>query len=233
MLKYESVAQAIRRLIYDTPLQAGDKLPSLATLKVQFQVSKSTLLKALHMLEKEGLLHQAHGSGIYVRNGKRPGYMNLFTSNGFSDDLNDHHITSTVLNCEKIRAPHRVKTHLQLQDEADVYYVKRIRYIDGAILCIETSYFNVDVVPFLDHTLAEGSIFDYIEQQLKIKIGYSDIYFNVDTLDADEANLLKQPTGSPTLRYEQQSYTNTGIPFDDSHIVFNHEHAHFYIPSVK
>ena len=233
MLKYESIAMALRQHIEDAALQAGDKLPSIANLKTQFQVSKSTLLKALTLLEKEGTIHQAHGSGIYVRNKKRPNYINLFTSNGFSDDLKDHTISSKVITCD-LRIPDtHIQTHLQLAHDEPVYYVERLRYIDGAVLCIEASYFNPKIVTHIDASIAEGSIFHYIENELNVNIGYSDIYFNVDTLQTDEAVQLACPTGAPTLRYEQLFYTNTGTPFDYAQITFNYQHAHFYIPSIK
>ena len=52
MLKYEQIALQINAYIAEGNYQAGDKLPSVETLKAQYEVSKSTIIKALEALEK-------------------------------------------------------------------------------------------------------------------------------------------------------------------------------------
>ncbi len=68
-----------------------------------------------------------------------------------------------------------------------VYLLERIVYVNDDILCYERSYFNKDIVLFLNESIAEQSIFSYLEQHLKVKIGFSDIYFTVDKLNASHA----------------------------------------------
>ena len=57
---------------------------------------------------------------------------------GFSDNLQGHQITSKVLTFETIKPNDEVREHLRLeeQDEEEVYYVERIRYLDHNPLCI-------------------------------------------------------------------------------------------------
>lgn len=234
MLKYEEIAFEIRTLLDNGAYDAGERLPSIEHLKEKYHVSKSTVIKALEILEKEGYIYQSRGSGIFVRSRKREGYINLFTSNGFTDDLKKHHITSQVIEVKEMDNPEMtIKRHLHLNENDKVYAVKRIRYVDNEILCIEYAYFSQKVVPYMSEEIAKGSIFKYIEGNLKINIGYSDIYFHIDALNEEEAKWLKQSMGAPTLRYEQVFYTKTGLPFDYSQIVFHKENAKFYIPSIK
>lgn len=234
MLKYEEIAHKISNLLENGVYRAGDRLPNIEHLKTEYHVSKSTVIKALEILEKNGYIHQSRGSGIFVRSPKREGYINLFTSNGFTDDLKNHEITSRVIEvCEIAKPDAVVRKQLHLTEEEAVYYVKRIRYIDQAVLCIEEAYFSRKLVPYMSGEIAKGSIFKYIEENLKINIGYSDIYFHVDTLNEEEAAILNQSSGAPTLRYEQVFYTKTGVPFDYSQIVFEKTNAKFYIPSIK
>ncbi|WP_341776313.1 GntR family transcriptional regulator [Staphylococcus hyicus] len=234
MLKYEEIAQQIRSMLEDGVYQAGDRLPNIEQLKMKYCVSKSTVIKALETLEKNGYIYQSRGSGIFVRSPKRSGYINLFTSNGFTDDLKHHTVTSRVLEVQNIKHPNEeIRHQLHLNEHDAVYYVKRVRYIDGVVLCIEHAYFSQKLVPYMSEDIAKGSIFQYLEDNLKIKIGYSDIYFHVDTLTEEEADLLHHKTGDPTLRYEQVFYTKTGVPFDYSQIVFDQHNAQFYIPSIK
>ncbi|PHK49596.1 GntR family transcriptional regulator [Staphylococcus edaphicus] len=233
MLKYEKIVQQMVEYIEVGHFQAGDKLPNVETLKEKYNVSKSTIIKALEKLEKYGMIYQARGSGIYVRNKQREGYLNLFSTGGFSDEMVGLEVTNKVLNINEIKAPESVRQILKLDSNAQVYQLERLIYVDGNILCYEHSYFNKDVVLFLNESIAEESIFKYLEQHLKVKIGFSDIYFTVDKLDDKDAELLKLSKGNPCLKYEQVFYTTTGIPFDCSHLTYHYQNSHFYIPSQK
>ncbi|OEK80306.1 GntR family transcriptional regulator [Staphylococcus equorum] len=233
MLKYEQIAQQMNEYIESGQFQAGDKLPSVEALKIKYNVSKSTIIKALEILEKQGNIYQARGSGIYVRNKKRDGYLNLFSTGGFSDEFKGLNVTNKVLRVEEVISPESVRQKLKLEKDTLVYVLERIVYVDGEIFCFEQSYFNKDIVLFLNESIAEKSIFKYLEQNLKVKIGFSDIYFNVDKLEEEEAELLELDEGNPCLNYEQVFYTTTGIPFDCSHLIYHYKNAHFYIPSQK
>lgn len=233
MLKYEQIAQQINEYIEDVHFQAGDKLPSVETLKKKYSVSKSTIIKALEKLEKHGVIYQARGSGIYVRNKQREGYLNLFSTGGFRDEMVGLEVTNKVLSVHEVKPPEHVQQKLKLESDAEVYLLERIIYVDGHILCFEQSYFNKDIVLFLNESIAEQSIFKYLEQNLKVKIGFSDIYFTVDKLNANDAALLNLTQGDPSLKYEQVFYTTTGNPFDCSYIIYHYQNAHFYIPSQK
>ncbi|WP_436854543.1 GntR family transcriptional regulator [Staphylococcus caeli] len=233
MLKYEQIAQQMNEYIENRHFQAGDKLPSVETLKEKYNVSKSTIIKALEKLEKHGTIYQARGSGIYVRNKQRDGYLNLFSTGGFRDEMVGLEVTNKVISLNEIKPPKSVQQKLKLDNNDCVYLLKRIIYVDEKILCYEESYFNKNIVLFLNESIAEQSIFKYLEQHLKVKIGFSDIYFTVDKLNAEDANLLELSEGDPSLQYEQVFYTTTGIPFDCSHLIYHYQNSHFYIPSQK
>ncbi|MEJ7424478.1 GntR family transcriptional regulator [Staphylococcus warneri] len=230
MLKYEHIANDIERFIDNGHYQAGDKLPSVEELKVKYNVSKSTIIKSLAILEKEGTIFQARGSGIYVRNKKIDGYVNLLKTKGFSDNLQDHNISSLVIEFDEFIPEEAVRTHLKLNKNEKVIFIKRLRFLDNQILCIETSYFNKNIVPTLDKKIATQSIFSHIQKQLNINIGFSDIYFYVDFLNKNESQLLELNEGDPCMRHELIFHTNKGMPFDYSNIVYHFKNAKFFVP---
>lgn len=227
MLKYERIANDIEQFINEGHYLAGDKLPSVEELKIKYDVSKSTIIKALAMLEKEGTIFQARGSGIYVRNKRIDGYINLLKTKGFSDNLHGHNVSSIVIDFEELVPNDYIRSHLKLNKDDSAYYVKRLRFLDKQLLCIETSYFNQNVVSKLDRDVSEGSIFDYIQSKLKVNIGFSDIYFYVDFLTQDESQLLELNEGDPCMRHELIFHTNKGTPFDYSNIVYHYQNAKF------
>lgn len=54
MLKYEHIAKQLNAFIHQSNFKPGDKLPSVTQLKERYQVSKSTIIKALGLLEQDG-----------------------------------------------------------------------------------------------------------------------------------------------------------------------------------
>lgn len=82
MLKYERIAQDITSAIANDEYNVGDKLPSVEQLKARYKVSKSTIIKALAILQRDGMIFQTRGSGIYVRNKINQG-ISTFENKGF------------------------------------------------------------------------------------------------------------------------------------------------------
>ncbi|MGK0577705.1 GntR family transcriptional regulator [Macrococcus capreoli] len=233
MNKYETIANDITQYIHDQQLEQGTKLQSLDQLMQQYNVSKSTITKALDTLEKRGVIFQQRGSGIFVRRQRREGYVSLLTNRGFTSDLKEFDITSEVLKLEKIIPDDNVKSNLHLKDGEAVYYVERLRKANDEILCIEASYFPVKLVPYLNVEIAQASIFDYLTNALKFNISFADIYLHIDELSESDAQLLALKPGNPALYLEQVIYLATGEPFDYSTITYHYKHSKFFVQATN
>ncbi|MGN7310943.1 GntR family transcriptional regulator [Alkalicoccobacillus gibsonii] len=231
MLKYEEIAQKIEQTIVDKKFEQGKKLPVLEHLMTEFQASKSTVMKAVSLLEKKGLIYQVRGSGIFVRKQKREGYIR-FTNQGFSGELRRFNITAKVLELDIRKPTEEVAENLNIDLTDDVYYVKRVRYISGQTLCLEESYYNKSIVTYLNHEIVQGSIFDYISEGLGQKIGFSDMYMHINKLKREEAELLELNEGDPKLFVETIFYLNNAQPFDYSKVTYNFEQAQFFFQST-
>lgn len=228
MLKYELIANQIESYIETNKLQQGEKLPVLQDLIKTYEVSKSTIVKSLDLLEKKGVIFQVRGSGIFVRRHKRKGYISLFSNQGFKKDLDNFQITSKVLDLQIIKPTDSIMENLNIEDNTDVYYVKRIRYINDQTLCLEESYYNKDIVTYLNKEIVTESIFQYIEQALGLKIGFSDVFIRAEKLKELEADYLGLHKGDPTLYMEQVFHLSNGQPFDYSKLTYNYIQSQFF-----
>lgn len=231
MLKYQDITQKIYDMIYQQQLPKGSQIANIEELINHYQVSRSTIIKALDRLERQGVIYQVQGSGIFVRQRKKTGYMNLITSHGFTADLNDLPGFSKVLAINIIKPDSQIQTNLECDPDEDVYYVKRLRYVDSHIYALEQSYYRKKLVPYLNKEIAEGSIFEYINNFCHINIGFSDKYLEVITLDESVANYLELPIGSAALFLQEIFYTNTGEAFDFSKIIYHKDNAKFCVQS--
>ncbi|MCM3651517.1 GntR family transcriptional regulator [Metabacillus litoralis] len=229
MLKYQQIAAEIEKYIEDNALQQGDKLPVLETLMAQFEVSKSTITKSLDLLEKKGVVFQVRGSGIFVRRHKRKGYISLLSNQGFKENLEDFNITSEVIELEVRKPTKEAALTLNIELDEDVYYVKRVRYINGQTLCLEESFYNKSIITYLNKEIVSESIFHYIREGLGLKVGFSDMYLHVDKLNEEEAKYLGLKKGEPKLYVETLFHLTNGQPFDFSKVAYNYEQSQFFI----
>ena len=231
MLKYQEIAKEIEKYIEDHDLQQGEKLPVLETLMAQFEVSKSTITKSLDLLERKGVVYQVRGSGIFVRRHKRTGYISLLSNQGFKSDLDDFQVTSKVFELDVRKPTQEVADNLNISLEDDVYYVTRLRYINGQTLCFEESFYSKSIITYLNKEIVSESIFHYIKEGLGLKVGFSDMFLHVDKLNEEEAKYLGLPDGSPKLYVESIFHLTNGQPFDFSKVTYNYQQSQFFIQS--
>jgi len=229
MLKYQQIATEVEQYINQQDLKQGDKLPVLEQLMNQYAVSKSTITKALELLERKGVIFQLRGSGIFVRRHNRPGYMSLFSTQGFKSNLGDRVLTSDVLDVSITKPSEDVANNLGIDVSDDVYRVERIRYVDGEVFCYEESYYVKAIVPYLNREIVADSIFDYVQSALGVTIGFSDMYMQVGRLNETEAGYLGLKMDDPRLRIETIFHLTNGKPFDYSRITYHYEHSQFVV----
>ena len=187
MLKYQLIANQIENTIYENNLPKGTKLPTVEQLASGYNVSKSTIVKALESLVLKGIVYQVQGSGIFVRRKNRKGYINLTSPRGFTDNLKENKITSKVLDFQLMDANDEISELIECDKGDKVYMVKRIRYVDGNIMCYEESYYKKSIVPFLSREIVEKSIYEYLESAFNITTSFQDRYLNVTTLNEEFA----------------------------------------------
>ena len=119
--------------------------------------------------------------------------------------------------------------NLNIQLDHDIYYVKRVRYINGQTLCLEESFYNKSIITYLNNEIVSESIFKYIREALGLKVGFSDMYIHVDMLNEEESKYLDLPKGSPKLNVETIFHLTNGQPFDFSKITYNYQQSQFFI----
>ncbi|MEU3457099.1 winged helix-turn-helix domain-containing protein [Micromonospora sp. NPDC006766] len=64
---YTRIVADIKGLIASGELKPGDKLPSVAELRAQYDASNTAIRNAMLVLRSEGLVQGHQGKGVYVR----------------------------------------------------------------------------------------------------------------------------------------------------------------------
>lgn len=143
---------------------ADMKLPDERSLSEAYQVSRSTIKRALMKMESSGIIFKKRGSGtfinpLYIKNDS---IFNYEGSNlGVSDNFQMHGKKPEikVLTFEVIRPTEELQRDLFLMPHDFVYKIVRLRLFEGAPFMIETGYIPIKIVQNLDQTIIGGRFF--------------------------------------------------------------------------
>lgn len=228
MPKYKEVFWKIIEQINEKEMRQGEKLPSIETLMKQYNAGKNTILTALNELEKQAYIYQVRGSGSFVRKQKHSGYLKITEANGLRNSLREYNLTSKMLELKIVKPNSEVLANLNAEEDEDIYYVKRLRLVDGKPFSIEKSYYLKSVVPYLNQDIVESSIFEYLINDLKLKPGFTDHFLKLGTLNEEDASFLHLKEAEPAILLESIFFLKNGQPFDYSKVIY-HQNAQFFI----
>lgn len=217
MSKALKIASDIERKIHKGTYKEGDKLPTEMQLCEQYEVSRMTIRKALEKLIDNGWLYRIQGSGNYVKKDvRRKAYSGDSKTFGLTKYLKNSTITSEMLDFKIIAADEELARKLYCKEYDIIYYVERLRIVDGESYVLEYSYFLEKYVKGLSEKIIKSSIYRYIEEDLGHKIQQSTNEVRAEIADFKLANILKIKEGEALLVNESTVYLDNGQAFEYS-----------------
>lgn len=162
---YMQIAEDIRSKIIDGEFKINSKIPTEDEIVEQYGVSRMTGRNAVTELVNEGLVYRVHGKGVFVTRKKLE--RNLNRLNGFYEDMREkgYKPGSKILQFYK-RIPTQREQHiLEIKSNQEVYYIRRIRYIDEIPIALQNLIVPVQRVPNLNKVdLNHRSFYAYLEK---------------------------------------------------------------------
>jgi GntR family transcriptional regulator len=222
-IRYQQIAEALRRRVDAGEFAAGRMLPSESELSAEFDASRVTVRRALEMLRDEGLVDARQGFGWFV-----PGDP-LRQPLGRLATIEEQMEASGVVSQRRIlefafeRAPKEVAKVLGTQQ---VLRVKRINMADGEPFAIVTVWCPAELGQNLSRRNVEQSPF---YELLDIPLQGATQTIGADAASPDDASLLHVPAGSPVLRCERITSDTAGQPVLLSHHVFPAHRTEFVV----
>jgi GntR family transcriptional regulator len=209
--------------------EAGDVLTEKA-LQERFGVSRSTIRHALDTLEWQGIIARRKGFGTVVQTPKiRPELVHLTS---FTEDVQRRGLTpgSQNLDIALVAPPPRICAAFHLRETEKVWYVLRLRTIDGAPVGLHDLYIPPNI-EFSPQTLAAmSSYYELLRSHHRL-----DPQRAVETLTAcnageREARLLEVAEGTALLIVERLTHAQNGQPIEYCRIAYR---ADLYEYQVK
>ena len=203
-------------------LRPGDQVPTEPQLIAAYQVSRTTVRRALRDLEIMGLIDRQPGRGSFVTEPKVEPRLDRLT--GFVEDMEalGLHATASVEHIEHRPADAEVSRQLQLSPGETVVHIERVRLANGTPISFDDSYFPMDLGSRIaQENLEEEPFYSILEGKYGIALAGADYVVSATVADERVARLLSITIGDPVLRLER---TSRAAP-DRRPILF--EHLHF------
>ena len=213
-------------------------LPPENTLIQVYNCSRNTLRRAVALLVSDGYVQTMQGKG--VRNIYQPseqtaftiGEIETFTESAARNGQEAH--THVALFTEL----HMTKKQAALTgfpENAEVYYIQRIHYLDDVPLIINHNYFLKEAVPGLTKEIAEHSIYKYLEETLHMTIVNSKRIMTVEKVtEIDEKYLdLNIRDYNCVAVVSSQTYNSDGVMFEYTQSRHRPDHFRFYDNAVR
>ena len=160
--RYQEIVDYIKEKIDSTAWPVGYKLPREVDLCTEFDVSRTTIRRALSVLVADGHLQRVKGTGTFVTQPKIIENTSIFIES-FAEELRERglSVVTEVLEFRPIAAEGSVATHLQVAPGEQVVKLCRLRYaggnfetamnhvlFDGFVSSLSDSY-NMGIIVFL------------------------------------------------------------------------------------
>ncbi|PEI65761.1 GntR family transcriptional regulator [Bacillus wiedmannii] len=221
--KYKQIADVLEQNIRDGLFNETKKLPTEEALMNRFEVSRNTIRKVISQLVNRGYIFQVQGSGMFLRETSVTDYINLGSLRGLTKNLVSQNVETQVLELEVIDADEDIAKRMQCEAGTRIYFLKRLRIVDGKPFSIEVSYFKKDIIPYLNKEIALSSVYSYFIEDLRLNIGFADKVISCEKVNKENAQLLELNEGDPALLIENTVCLVNGTIFELSQSMFHYE----------
>jgi GntR family transcriptional regulator len=223
VIRYQEIADDLRRRVTLGEFAAGRLLPSESELSASYAASRITIRRALEVLREEGLVDARQGFGWFAA--VDPLRQSLGRLGTIEAQLTRSGVRSErrVLDFRFIAAPARAR---QVLAATKVLEVRRLNLADDEPFARITVWCPDDLgAPISRHDVEQSSFYEL----LGIPLGGAVQTIGAALASAEDAALLEVPAGSPVLRCERITSTPEGRPVLLSEHVFPAHRTEFVV----
>ena len=213
-------------------------LPSENTLIQTYNCSRNTLRRAVGLLVTDGYVQTIQGKG--VRNIYRPAEQTAFTLGeveSFRESAirNGRKPNTRVLLFTEFRVDKNLALKTGFSENAEIYYIQRLHYLDDQPLILNHNYFLKEAVPGLTREISENSIYNYLENELNMTIVNSKRIITVEKItEIDEKYLeLNAKDYNCMAVVSSQTFNSSGVMFEYTQSRHRPDYFRFYDNAVR
>ncbi len=215
--KYESIYKDLKIKIESEEYPYQSILPPESSLIVTYDCSRNTVRRALKELSEIGYTQAINGVGvrvIYQPVGKASfviGGIETFQETALRNKLNS---TTEVVMFAEIIADKRVAQKTGFKEGTGLYYIQRLRKLDGKPCILDINMFDSSIVPGITEEIARKSIYEYIENDLHMEIAMSKRKMTVERATQVDEMCLSLGDYNCLAVVTSQTFNGMGLMFE-------------------
>jgi len=208
----------LKRILRDriAQLNPGDAIPSESELCQAYEISRTTVRKAIGDLIQEGLVYTMQGKGAFVAPRKLLSAWAQKTAGLFADMTErGFKVSMLVLHKALVLPEETVRGELRLAVGETVLRLVRLRFVDGKPFDIVTNFIPVRLFPGIEnedfehyslYAILRGKYGAHFERGVRL--------VEAGACSPEEARLLKVKAQSPILITHSTMYDDLGQPVE-------------------
>lgn len=228
---YRNVMRDIKQNILKGNYE-GMRLPDERSLAAKYEVSRSSMKRALGLLAQQGIVFKKRGSGTFVN----PLYLKnqaLFSYEGSNIGLTDSFRVPgkkqniKLLNFQVIKASSEIAQDLFLNENDFVYEFKRLRLLEEQPFLIETGYIPIKIMPELKSEILQASLFNYLEDEQNKTVTKAFLNITVEPSSKEDQTEMKLKPVEPVGVMSGIFFLDDGTPFEISNMRVHYRYMRF------
>lgn len=203
---YLQVKNELEQMIKSGELKSDDRIFSESELCEMYNISRITAKKALDDLVRDDFVYRIQGRGSFVKGPKIDHRLTNFYS--FTEEVKSRGMIpgSVILNAEIITPNQEVIDNLNLGADDKVYYIRRLRMANNAVIALDHSYIPYSLCAHLTkEDLTDHSLYEMLSMQGVVPDKAVECFLAVG-LDESEASLLGEKAGTASLKVCRKTY---------------------------
>jgi GntR family transcriptional regulator len=211
---YNDLLSELRSRIARGRYRPGSRLPSLAELTKEFDVSSITVRRALRELVYEGLVRGHQGLGVFVKS--KPRIHRVLAGDpdrSIGDEIRRAGFTPRLaeLGSNLIKADDEIAARLGIARGGRVFRHRKQTFANDEPVALHILHMRPNLARMLGPELAEVFIFPLLKKR-RIPIENLKCEFSCMTLSVEFARLLQQNVGHSALRVDYTAFGKDGKP---------------------
>lgn len=212
---YIQLAEILKRQI-SAPPPPGQKwrLPSENELAAMHGITRTTVRRALEILEREGWIYKEKGKGSFAAARRLGQEITQLVSTTEYMRARGWNLTTKVISLEKILPPAKISSALAIPEGERCYQLRRLRLVDDEPISTQTSYLPERLCPGLESNDLSVSLYQLLETRYKLRLWSGEQVIRARCATAEERRLLQAKPCTAVLYMERVSYAATGEPVE-------------------
>lgn len=214
---YYQLQEILREKIECGVWKPGETIPTEMEIVDHYGISRSTVRQAILGLVNDGYVRREKSKGtIVISAADRKRVIGSLMSFTAEMDMKGIQHYSRILNQSVEPADAILAAKLELQTDADVYYLKRIRYINDRPFLLDEHFIPYYLVPeIVDRYRENTSLYALLQETYHLNLSHGQITFEtVLPPSAEASGYLKVNPSTSLILAERIVYSESDVALD-------------------